>query len=156
MKGRCLKNGDNLPKQNMHLSPIQVIRFILSTYWKSVFLTEYCNFHCNGTNKGLSAQFGNPRHTATPCCPRGSLDSLDPHEGVVELRVYWLQVFEGQRLVQDALVKWEWEASVDKLSVEKSLKGQKHTQGPLTGCTAQSMPANLPFCHNTGHKKERV
>lgn len=34
------------------------------------------------------------------------LHSLDPHEGVIKLRVYWLQVFEGQRLVQDALVKW--------------------------------------------------
>lgn len=31
--------------------------------------------------------------------PHGSVYSLDPHEGVVKLRVYRLQVFEGQRLV---------------------------------------------------------
>ena len=48
--------------------------------------------------------------------------SLDPHEGVVELWIYRLQVFEGQRLVQDTLVKRQWETSVDELSVEKSLR----------------------------------
>lgn len=47
---------------------------------------------------------------------------LDPNEGVVELWVDWLEVFEGQRLVQDALVKWQWETRVDELAVEKRLK----------------------------------
>ena len=39
------------------------------------------------------------------CCPHVDVYSLDPHEGVVELWIYRLQVFEGQRLVQDTLVK---------------------------------------------------
>lgn len=35
------------------------------------------------------------------------VNSLDPHEGVVELWINGLQVVEGQRLVEDALVKWQ-------------------------------------------------
>lgn len=58
-------------------------------------------------------------------CQHHSVYSLDPHEGVVELGVYWLQVFESQRFVQDTLVKWQRETSVDELAVEKSLRDRE-------------------------------
>lgn len=48
---------------------------------------------------------------------------LDPHDGVIKLRVYGLQVFECGFLVQHSLVERQREAGVDELSMVQSLKG---------------------------------
>lgn len=52
-----------------------------------------------------------------------SQDALppNPYQGVVELWVNGLQVFEDQLLVQHALVERQREAGVDELAVEKCL-----------------------------------
>lgn len=56
----------------------------------------------------------------TPPPPYPNL--LDPYERVVKFRVHGLQVFEGQRLVQDALVEGQRETRVDELAMEQSLR----------------------------------
>lgn len=48
---------------------------------------------------------------------------LDPHDGVIKLRVYGLQVFERGFLVQHSLVERQREAGVDELSMVQSLQG---------------------------------
>lgn len=48
---------------------------------------------------------------------------LDPHDGVIKLRVYGLQVFERGFFVQHALVEGQRESCVDELSVVQSLQG---------------------------------
>lgn len=47
---------------------------------------------------------------------------LDPHDGVIKLRVYGLQVFERRLLVQHLLVERQREARVDELPVIQSLR----------------------------------
>lgn len=44
-------------------------------------------------------------------------DSLDPHNGVVELGVDGLQVFQGGSLVEHPLVERQGEACVDELAM---------------------------------------
>lgn len=52
--------------------------------------------------------------------------SLNPHEGVIKLRIYWLQIDECQRFVEHSFVKWQRETSVDELAVEKSLRDKNN------------------------------
>lgn len=49
---------------------------------------------------------------------------LDPHDGVIKLRVYGLQVFECGLLIQHSLVEGQREARVDELSMVQSLQGE--------------------------------
>lgn len=62
----------------------------------------------------------NSAHTLVVSCPVCHL--LDPHDGVIKLRVYGLQVFERWLLVQHLLVERQREARVDELSVVQSLQ----------------------------------
>ncbi len=57
---------------------------------------------------------------------------LDPHDGVIKLRVDGLQVFQGGFLVQHSLVEWQREAGVDELSVVQSLQREFFTLKPTT------------------------
>lgn len=49
---------------------------------------------------------------------------LDPHDGVIKLRVYGLQVFQCGLLVQHSLVEGQREACVDEFSMVQSLQGR--------------------------------
>lgn len=63
---------------------------------------------------------------------------LDPHDGVIKLRVYRLQVFQRRLLVQHTLVERQREAGVDELSVVERLQGGNHNKKPaLLVFTAQ-------------------
>lgn len=49
---------------------------------------------------------------------------LDPHDGVIKLRVYGLQVLQRGLLVQHSLVEGQREACVDEFSMVQSLQGR--------------------------------
>ena len=50
---------------------------------------------------------------------------LDPHDGVVKLGVYGLQVLEGGLLVEHALVEGQCEACINELPVIQGLGRHK-------------------------------
>lgn len=64
---------------------------------------------------------------------------LDPHDGVVKLRVYGLQVFERRLLVQHSLVERQREAGIDELAVVQSLRGELHKKKKNTIRTQPSL-----------------
>lgn len=55
---------------------------------------------------------------------------LDPHDGVVKLSVYGLQVFECGFLVQHSFVEWQCKASVNELAVVQSLQTERFLHKP--------------------------
>lgn len=83
----------------------------------------------------LTCQYSQPNvstyHHHSAIHPQGVLffflssDLLDPDQRVVEFWVYWLQVFESQRFVQNAFVEWQWETCVDEFAMEQGLRGNR-------------------------------
>ncbi len=59
-------------------------------------------------------------------CSLRSRYSLDPHDGVVKLRVDGLQVFQGGFLVKHALVEGQSEACVNELPMIQCLQRANH------------------------------
>ncbi len=59
-------------------------------------------------------------------CSLRSRYSLDPHDGVVKLRVDGLQVFQGGFLVKHALVEGQSEARVNELPMIQCLQRANH------------------------------
>lgn len=57
-------------------------------------------------------------HTSSHALRFVSPDLLDPDERVVKLWIYGLQVFEGQRFVQNPLVEGEGKTCVDEFAME--------------------------------------
>lgn len=55
---------------------------------------------------------------------------LDPHDGVIKLRIYGLQVFQCGLFIQHSLVERQREAGVDELPVVQSLWGGHATLAP--------------------------
>lgn len=68
---------------------------------------------------------------------------LDPHDGVIELRIYGLQVFESRFLVQHSLVERQREAGVDELSVVQCLQGGFITLETTIRSTQEPIPTGF-------------
>lgn len=54
-----------------------------------------------------------------------ALDLLDPHERVVKLWIYGLEVLQSQRFVQDAFIERQGEACVNEFPMEQGLGGKR-------------------------------
>lgn len=69
-----------------------------------------------------------PETPLLPAWHKGE-DSLDPDNGVVELRVDRFQVLQGWSLVEHPLIEREGEACVNELSMVQSLRKKRHGKG---------------------------